>query len=585
MKQRWLCLVLTAALLVGLGAAVPVRAQTPAWTASQQYIDLLKSWEGFSATPYKDNSHYSIGYGCYCADLDDKATVDYYTKNPITREQGEAMLKEQLGKFENAVNNFIYKHGLTVQQHQFDALVSFSYNCGDSWMNELTGYFNIAAREMDMGAAMIYGMGLWSSSGGEYILVRRRMREANMFINGEYGVWPDNYRYVFLDGGAGEVSYKICCFDTNLKTPLNVAFKNIPTGKDANGNPFAYTFAGWYTESGKKVEVLDSSLVNKQTLYARWADPKGNIVTPPEQVEPEVSWPRTATPCNINEYVNARQSADLSSKAVKKIYKGERVTVFEEVEGKSFTATNGTKQKMWCRIEGDLWVPKHYLQYEDNAVIGIRLLQNPTVTDYVQPVVAPKLEGSILLVTYANGCSQAMTLKQSMISGFDGNKEGVQTLTVKHKEKTATFQVTVRSPVPDTITSDVYRIEEGQLLGVAPGTTAAQLLSGINEREHAVIMSSAGPLTGDQVVGTDAMVMLMDGENPKALVTVAIRGDVSGDSAIDGRDATLLLQYAAGWEVPVNEKAGDVNGDGACDGRDATLLLQYAAGWEIQIAQ
>ena len=581
MKRRIVSFLLALLLFVSVGAVAPARAETPRWSASQQYIDLLKSWEGFSATPYKDNSHYSIGYGTYCPDN----MVDYYTKNPITPEQGEQMFREQLLGFENAVNNFIYTHGMTVQQHQYDALVSFSYNCGTGWMSELNGYFNIAAREVDTGAALIYGMGLWSTSGGKYILIRRRMREANMFINGEYGVWPSNYRYVFLDAGAGEVSYKICCFDTDLSAPLNVAFSKIPTGKDQNGNPFAYTFAGWYTESGKKVEVLDSSLTNDQTLYAKWADPQGNIVTPTEQVEPEVSWPRTATPCNIENYVNARQSADLSSKAVKKIYKGDKVTVYEEVEGKSFNATNGTKQKIWCRIEGDLWVPKHYLQYEYNAVTGIQLLQNPTVTDYIQPVVAPKLEGSILLVTYANGCSQAMTLKQSMISGFDGNKEGTQTLTVTHKEKTTTFQVTVTSPVPDTITTDVYRIEEGVLLGIAPGTTAAQLLEGINERQYVKIYQGGQEITGDQPVGTDAMVALMDGENMKAALTVAIRGDVSGDGLVDGRDATLLLQYAAGWEIPVNEIAGDVNGDDACDGRDATLLLQYAAGWEIEITQ
>jgi hypothetical protein len=66
---------------------------------------------------------------------------------------------------------------------------------------------------------------------------------------------------------------------------------------------------------------------------------------------------------------------------------------------------------------------------------------------------------------------------------------------------------------------------------------------------------------------------------------VVVKGDVSGDGLCDGRDATLLLQYAAGWDVPVNETAGDVSGDGACDGRDATLLLQYAAGWDVVLAK
>ncbi len=64
-----------------------------------------------------------------------------------------------------------------------------------------------------------------------------------------------------------------------------------------------------------------------------------------------------------------------------------------------------------------------------------------------------------------------------------------------------------------------------------------------------------------------------------------IRGDVNGDSAIDGTDATLLMQQQAGWEVYVTESAADVNGDGVADGNDVTLLLQYAAGWDVTIEQ
>ncbi len=580
MKRRWLCLVLAAVLLVSLGAVAPVRASTPTWTASQQYIDLLKEWEGFSATPYKDNTHYSIGYGTMCPDN----MVDYYTKNPITVEQGEIWLKEHLGNFERAVNDFIYTHGLTVQQHQFDAIVSFSYNCGDSWMRELDGYFNVAVREMDLGAALIYGMGLWSTSAGQYILIRRRMREANMFINGVYGEWPDNYRYVFLDGGAGTVSYKIFCFDTELNTPLNVAFKSIPTGKDAQGNAFAYTFAGWYTDGGREVQTLDSSLVNGQTLYARWADPQGNIVTPPAQTQQPVPFPKTGKVVNVDNWVSVRTGPNTSNERVRKLNKDATVTVLEEVTGGSYSV-DGNSSKVWCKIGENEYVARGYIRYAEEEVTGLTLVKQPAVTEYVQGVVSPKLEGSVLLATYAGGYCEAMTVKKDMISGFDGNQLGSQTLTVTYGGKTTDLTVTVRSPVPDTITSDVYTISDGMLLGVAPGTTAQQLLEGIHEREYIKIFAAGQELTGEQVVGTDAMVALMDGENMKAALTVAVKGDVSGDGLCDGRDATLLLQYAAGWEVPVNETAGDVSGDGECDGRDATLLLQYAAGWEVELAQ
>ena len=60
-------------------------------------------------------------------------------------------------------------------------------------------------------------------------------------------------------------------------------------------------------------------------------------------------------------------------------------------------------------------------------------------------------------------------------------------------------------------------------------------------------------------------------------------GDVNGNGTVDGNDATVLLQYAAGWDVEIKDAAADVNADGTIDGHDATLLLQYAAGWDVEL--
>lgn len=60
-------------------------------------------------------------------------------------------------------------------------------------------------------------------------------------------------------------------------------------------------------------------------------------------------------------------------------------------------------------------------------------------------------------------------------------------------------------------------------------------------------------------------------------------GDANGDGFVNGTDATLLLQYAAGWNVEINMVAADANCDGLVNGNDATLLLQYAAGWDVTL--
>ncbi len=68
-------------------------------------------------------------------------------------------------------------------------------------------------------------------------------------------------------------------------------------------------------------------------------------------------------------------------------------------------------------------------------------------------------------------------------------------------------------------------------------------------------------------------------------------GDVDGDGALDGKDATLLLRYLANYNPQTGESTfevtlgADVNGDGALDGKDATLLLRYLANYNPQTGE
>ena len=59
---------------------------------------------------------------------------------------------------------------------------------------------------------------------------------------------------------------------------------------------------------------------------------------------------------------------------------------------------------------------------------------------------------------------------------------------------------------------------------------------------------------------------------------VPVPGDVSGDGAVDGADAVLLLRRLAGEDVDADKDAMDVNGDGAVDREDAIYLFRTAAG-------
>ncbi len=45
----------------------------------------------------------------------------------------------------------------------------------------------------------------------------------------------------------------------------------------------------------------------------------------------------------------------------------------------------------------------------------------------------------------------------------------------------------------------------------------------------------------------------------------------------------LLVQYLAGWNVEIDEKAADCNGDGKINIKDVVLLAQYLAEWDVTL--
>ena len=95
---------------------------------SQRGVDLIKSFEGFSskAIRLKGEQYYTIGYGHYGQDVLPGQT--------ITLAEGEALLRKDLNQFEIWVNRYA---PWQMNQNEFDALVSFTYNCGPGSLQTL----------------------------------------------------------------------------------------------------------------------------------------------------------------------------------------------------------------------------------------------------------------------------------------------------------------------------------------------------------------------------------------------------------------------------------------------------------------
>ena len=137
---------------------------------SKAGIDLIKSHEGLRLNAYMCPANVlTIGYG---------HTRNVYPGQVITQQEAIALLKEDLVRFEDAVNKYVT---VPLSQNQFDALVSFSFNVGISAFANST-----LLRVLNLGnsfqAASQFSR--WVHGGGQRLpgLVRRRKEERELFL-------------------------------------------------------------------------------------------------------------------------------------------------------------------------------------------------------------------------------------------------------------------------------------------------------------------------------------------------------------------------------------------------------------------
>ena len=129
---------------------------------SSRGINLIKSFEGCHLAAYKcPTGVWTIGYG---------HTAGVEPGQRITQAKADAFLASDLEKYEKYVGNT----KLDLNQNQFDALVSFTYNCGNGNLKTL-----IKNRTLDQIAE---AMLLYNKSGGKVLngLVRRRQGDGEV---------------------------------------------------------------------------------------------------------------------------------------------------------------------------------------------------------------------------------------------------------------------------------------------------------------------------------------------------------------------------------------------------------------------
>ena len=267
MMKRILSFVLAAVLLVGLVPATVLTASAATMKTSNSGISMIKGFEGFSAKPYQHGAQWYVGYGTRI-ESDKK---DLYSTG-ITTKAAEELMKQHLKDVvEPALNTFITTNNRPLSQTQFDALASLSYNIGTGWLTSSSSVIRSYVLQQKGGDQFVQTLVERNSldPSSDYFpgLVSRRLKEANLYLNGTYNS-AGNYTYVVLkddDGATLDATDSVLVINT----------KSLPAMPEAPSSP--ETFLGWYTRSytssgalAKEEPVYSLSGMGGKTLWPKW---------------------------------------------------------------------------------------------------------------------------------------------------------------------------------------------------------------------------------------------------------------------------------------------------------------------------
>ncbi len=150
----------------------------PAQAVSEQGVNLIISYESWSSVMYNDaagNATIGFGHLLHMGNINGSEPAEF--KKGLTEEQGRQLLQKDMESAVNAVKQFIT---VPLNQNQFDALVSFTFNAGNGALQDSTLRKVLNAGQYDAVPAQLMR---WVTADGTVYagLQRRRQEESNLW--------------------------------------------------------------------------------------------------------------------------------------------------------------------------------------------------------------------------------------------------------------------------------------------------------------------------------------------------------------------------------------------------------------------
>lgn len=153
---------------------------------SDKGVQFIGSFEGYRRWPYNDAAGYAtVGYGhlLHYSNVNAKDLLRYHTGLSVPA--ALKLLRKDCLVAERAVRQSVHTN---LKQGAFDALVSFTFNCGAGALSS-SRLLKLVNDHKYHSADITSAFVAWDHAGGVELpgLKRRRLAEANLFLTGKYG--------------------------------------------------------------------------------------------------------------------------------------------------------------------------------------------------------------------------------------------------------------------------------------------------------------------------------------------------------------------------------------------------------------
>ena len=254
MRKRRFAMLILSVLMASLITPALAAPEDSGFALSDAGFNFIRSFEPFHAEPFEAGGRWYVGYGSACK------PEDY--PSGITEEAADALLRTALQTSVKSVNQYLSQHTITLEQYQFDALVSFTYALGSGWMSSSrlsdclkTGLGNCQPAEI------VSAVGIWCHANGKIVdrYLSRRMAEAVLLYYGDYsGARAADFVTLRLAPQGGKVISDVAFY-----------MSGAPYGTLPVATMDRYTFDGWHNAAG--VRLTPEMLAINETVTARWS--------------------------------------------------------------------------------------------------------------------------------------------------------------------------------------------------------------------------------------------------------------------------------------------------------------------------